>query len=253
MLNGIWDYCKKKMNDQDFMQKVNVGVSVSLELYRVMVGSFLILFVPQKCGENVCSLSENLESENILYTAGLVSNFVTMGTMAVMYGFEIYRENKLITYLEVNPNKPSDNNSVSNVINNNLSEKRKKLILSLDKNYQRASYSSMLMFVTNTVLSGFVINKYYLDNQTTTTFITNTLFLVSKLADVYTTVNTDEYIFYSAYLKGKIQYNDIDLTPPSSPSSQISIIIEPEPETETETGKVAEQEMVIVEMKEEVV
>lgn len=34
--------------------------------------------------------------------------------------------------------------------------------------------------------------------------------MVSKLGDVYITVNTDENIFYSAYLKGKIQYNGVD-------------------------------------------
>jgi hypothetical protein len=34
--------------------------------------------------------------------------------------------------------------------------------------------------------------------------------MVMKLGDVYTTVNTEENIFYSAYLKGKIQFNDVD-------------------------------------------
>jgi hypothetical protein len=34
--------------------------------------------------------------------------------------------------------------------------------------------------------------------------------MVSKLSDVYLTVNTDKNVFYSAYLKGKIQYNDVD-------------------------------------------
>jgi hypothetical protein len=30
------------------------------------------------------------------------------------------------------------------------------------------------------------------------------------MGDVYTTVKTEKNIFYSAYLKGKIQYNDLD-------------------------------------------
>jgi hypothetical protein len=34
--------------------------------------------------------------------------------------------------------------------------------------------------------------------------------MVSKLGDVYVTVNTEQNIFYSAYLKGKIQYNGVD-------------------------------------------
>jgi hypothetical protein len=32
----------------------------------------------------------------------------------------------------------------------------------------------------------------------------------TKLADVITTVKTEKNVFYSAYLKRKIQYNDVD-------------------------------------------
>ena len=34
--------------------------------------------------------------------------------------------------------------------------------------------------------------------------------MIQKMADVYVTVNTERNVFYSAYLKGKIQYNDVD-------------------------------------------
>ena len=68
----------------------------------------------------------------------------------------------------------------------------------------------LLMFAFNTILSGFVVYEYYLDNQTTSTYITNILFMITKLADVYSTVNTEQNIFYSAYMKGKIQFNDVD-------------------------------------------
>ena len=54
-------------------------------------------------------------------------------------------------------------------------------------------------------------NKYYLDNKTTTTYITNVLFMVTKVIDIYFTVNTEKNIFYSAYIRYKIQYNDVEL------------------------------------------
>ena len=66
------------------------------------------------------------------------------------------------------------------------------------------------MFIINTILSGFVVYEYYLDSQTTSTYITNILFMVTKMADVYSNVNTEKNVFYSAYLKGKVQYNDVD-------------------------------------------
>jgi hypothetical protein len=47
--------------------------------------------------------------------------------------------------------------------------------------------------------------------------------MISKLGDVYTTVNTEKNIFYSAYLRGKIQFNDVD------PEKNIQTQIEVEP------------------------
>jgi hypothetical protein len=205
----ILDHIKNKMNDQDFNQKVSVSISVILELYRVLVSSFLVLFVPQKCGDHVCSLSENMVFENHLYNAGLVFNFITMAAFLAMYTFEIKRENRLITYLEVNKSVASDNNSVGLALEKLPVDKRNS-IWQLDKYYIYSGWTSIVMFIINTFLSGFVVYEYYLDSQTTSTYITNILFMITKLADVHSNVNTEKNVFYSAYMKGKIQYNDVD-------------------------------------------
>jgi len=209
IFHEIKDTIKDKMEDQDFNQKVAVSISVILELYRVLVSSFLVLFVPQKCGDHVCSLSENMVLENHLYSAGLVFNFITMASFLAMYTFEIKRENRLITYLEVNKSVASDNNSVGIALEK-LPQDKRDSIWQLDKYYMYSGRASILMFIVNTILSGFVVYEYYLDSQTTSTYITNILFMVTKLADVYANVNTEKNVFYSAYMKGKIQYNDVD-------------------------------------------
>jgi hypothetical protein len=146
---------------------------------------------------------------NELYSAGLFFNFITMLSFLIMYFFEIKRENRLITYLEVNKNVPCDNDSVQKLLES-LPEAKRNNIWTLDLCYQRAGYISIGCFVANSVLSGFVVYNYYLDTQTTTTFVTNIVVMISKLGDVYTTVNTEKNIFYSAYLKGKLQFNDVD-------------------------------------------
>ena len=65
--------------DQDNNQKINVTISVALELYRVLVSSLLILFVPQDCGGgNLCTMTENMNSDSNLYTTGLFFNFATL-------------------------------------------------------------------------------------------------------------------------------------------------------------------------------
>jgi hypothetical protein len=197
------------VTDQDNNQKINVAIAVALELYRVLVSTLLILFVPQKCHDQVCTLNQNMETESNLYTTGLVFNFTTMFVFIIMYSLEIKRENRLITYLEVNKSNPTDNQSVGMALRK-LSDEKRLSIIQLDQYYQKSAYLAMLTFVINSILSGLVVYEYSLGNQTTTTIITNILFMVMKLGDVYATVNTEENIFYSAYLKGKIQFNDVD-------------------------------------------
>ena len=206
---SLIDQIKEKLEDQDFNQKVAVAITVVLEMYRVLVSSFLVLFVPQKCDDHVCTLSENMVLENHLYSAGLVFNFITMASFLAMYTLEIKRENRLITYLEVNKTVASDNNSVGLALEK-LPEDKRDSIWHLDKYYMYSGRASIVIFIINTILSGFVVYEYYLDSQTTSTYITNILFMVTKLADVYANVNTEKNVFYSAYMKGKIQYNDVD-------------------------------------------
>ena len=198
-----------KLGDQDFMQKVGMAPVVALEMYRVIVSSFLVLFVPQKCDDHVCTLSENMVLEHDLYNAGLVFNFLTMAAFLAMYTLEVKRENRLITYLEVNKGQASDNDSVGLALNK-LSVDKRDSIWELDKYYIYSGWTAIVMFIINTILSGFVVYEYYLDSQTTSTYITNILFMVTKMADVYSNVNTEKNVFYSAYLKGKVQYNDVD-------------------------------------------
>lgn len=174
-----------------------------------MVSSLLVLFVPQNCDGHVCDMQENMVWMDSLYNSGLVVNFITLFGFIIMYFFEVKRENKLITYLEVNKNVASDNETVGKVLEN-LSVEKRESILYFDNIYQKLGYFMLLMFAFNTILSGFVVYEYYLDNQTTSTYITNILFMITKLGEIYSTVNTERNVFYSAYMKGKVQFNDVD-------------------------------------------
>jgi hypothetical protein len=147
--------------------------------------------------------------EHDLYNAGLVFNFLTMAAFLAMYTLEVKRENRLITYLEVNKGQASDNASVGLALEKLPLDKRDS-IWELDKYYIYSGWTAIVMFIINTILSGFVVYEYYLDSQTTSTYITNILFMVTKLGDVHSNVNTEKNVFYSAYLKGKVQYNDVD-------------------------------------------
>ena len=195
---------------QDTSQKLGVATIVAVEIYRALVASFLILFVPQDCGGHVCSFSENAETgSDPLYNAGFVFNCITMAAFMALYYSEVRRESKLISYLDVNPEKASDNDSVGLVLDK-MPKYCSEAILFYDGLYIKTGYTVIVCFAVNTVLSGLVVYKYYLDDKTTTTYITSVLFVIQKLIQVYATLKTDKNVFYSAYLTGKIQYNDID-------------------------------------------
>ncbi len=205
-----WSKSDLPKDNQDTNQKIGVATTVAVEFYRALVASFLILFVPQSCGDHVCSFSENAQTgPDPLYNAGFAFNCITMAAFAALYYAEVRREGKLIAYLDVNPSKPSDNDSVGRVLEK-MPKYRSEAILYYDSLYIKAGYTVITCFTINTVLSGLVVYKYYLDDKTTTTYITSVLFVIQKLLQVYATLKTDKNVFYSAYLSGKIQYNDMD-------------------------------------------
>jgi hypothetical protein len=198
-----------ELSNQDHMQRLALVSNVSLELYRVLVSSLLILFVPQDCNGNICTLTDNLNSDNNTYSAGVAFNFLTLFAFICLYGFEIAREDKMIKYLEVNPENPRDNQSVAKIFDK-IPTAYKNEIYSLDYYYQKISYVCLVFFIINTGISGRVVYDYSLGNQTSTTFVTNVLFMATKVYDTYYLANTDKSVFYSAYLRDRIQFNDID-------------------------------------------
>lgn len=196
--------------DQDFQQKMTVTTTLILEVYRVLMGAMLILFVPQNCDGEICSLSGNFyRADNGLTKSAFALNLFTVASFLVLYKIEVTRENKMINYLNVNPELPRDDDAVKDALEH-LEISKKEEIWTLDKHYQQAGYFSMGAFSINSALSSYVILTNFLNDKTLTVLLTNLLFMGLKINDVFTVVKTDKNIFLSAYLTRKIQYNDID-------------------------------------------
>jgi len=208
--NSLFDGMKDKMNDQDFMQKIKVSGALMFEFYRVMMGAMLIIFVPQKCGEHVCSMSENITREDGgMSEAAFIANLVTLATFLVMYYFEVKRENALINNLEVNTDKPRSSEAVGEHLMA-MPEKLRELVWGLDHEYQITAGAAMVCFLANTGLSLIPIMDHYLDSKTISVLATNVMFMGLKLVDVYSTTNTEKNVFYSAFMTRKVQFNDVD-------------------------------------------
>ena len=206
---SIMEVIKEKQNSQDFNQKLNVAITLILEIYRVLMGAFLIVFVPQKCEDTICSASQNVNRDDKLTKAAFSFNVITAFSFLALYFIEVKRENKLINYMEVNKFTASDNDSVEKALEK-LSVVKKQKIWDYDGYYQKCGYASTLSFTINAILSFIVVCQHYLDSKTMTVFFTNILLMGLKVADVFSIANTSKNIFYSAYLKNRIQYNDVD-------------------------------------------
>lgn len=199
----------KTISEQDNSQKIAMYTGFIMEFYRVLMGSFLIVFVPQKCDNDICTLFENVVTTNPVANSAFSMNLLLFAIYVMLYYVELKRENKLINYLHVNPELPRDNESVGNALVN-LHENKLNNILLWDKRYQTIGRLGIIGFVVNLGLSGYVIFTHYLDNKTVTVFLTNALFMGLKLNDVKTITETEKNVFLSAYLMRKVQYNDVD-------------------------------------------
>jgi len=206
---SIMDMIKEKQNDQDFNQKIGVATTLVLELYKVLMGAMLVIFVPQKCDSAMCSISQNIERTDSLSQAALSFNIITVLSFLALYFVEVKRENKMINYLEVNRFTPVDNETVGEALEK-MDVVKKQKIWDYDGYYQKTGYASTIAFTLNAILSFIVVYDNYLDSKTITVFLTNILLMGLKVADVFSTVNSKKNVFYSAYLKNKVQYNDVD-------------------------------------------
>ena len=173
------------------------------------MGCFLLLFVPQKCDSENCSLKSYILFRDYQLSSVFYLNFLFFLNTLILYYLEIRREITLINYLEVNKYKALDSKSVGNALEKLSSKRRQKLII-LNTKYMISGTICIFLFFINTIVTSYIMYFNYLDSSTVTVFITNFLFLNSKMLSVYSIINNEDNIFFSAFLKNKVQYNDVD-------------------------------------------
>jgi hypothetical protein len=207
---SIIEDINKLTTDQDCNQKVNVGTTLVLEFYRVLMGSLLLFVVPQNCDGEICTPTQNYNRNDYgMSKAAIITNLLTLLSFIYMYSIEVRREHAMIDYLHVNPDKARSNDAVEETLSL-LPIDIKNKIWDFDKKYMLSGYFSMGTFSINAIISTIVILQNYMNDKTATALITNVLFMSMKLKDVFATVHTDRNVFLSSYLTRKIQFNDID-------------------------------------------
>jgi len=179
-----------------------------LEFYKVLMATFLVLFVPQKCDEDVCTITQNLSDKNLIHFAALISNLVTFVSVLYFYFIELKRENWCIKYLDIDANKP--NNYLDNEIEAYPEYKTQMNLL--NKKYLKSIYVSSSLLIANFGVSGTAIGFNYVGTNTITTMISFVLLILNKLYNAYITgtKSVKKERALSAYLKTAKTFNTID-------------------------------------------
>lgn len=192
----------------DSKQRITATCLMFLEFYKILMATFLILFVPQSCEYDVCTITENLSRRESLHLAALISNFVTFVFVLYFYYIEMKRENWCIKYLDIDLTKP--NNYLDDEIE--AYPNYKKQMNQLNKSYLKSMYASTTLLVVNFGISGVSIGFDYVGTNTITAMLSFFLLISTKLYSAYVTgtESVKEERALSAYMKTAKTYNTID-------------------------------------------
>lgn len=184
------------------------ATSIVFELYKTLIGSFLTVFTSQRCGQQTCTIWENIVPKNDLELVGIIFNFLMATTLLIEYIFEIMREAYLIKYLKYDKSLANNGEHIAELYETADKDIFTKLI-PLYVIYIRFSYVVLFVYFVNVVLSAAIVAENYYDNTSIFSFVTNALFIIYKIYNVVEITSYRGDYFYSAYKKKNIHYNTI--------------------------------------------
>ena len=162
----------------DTMQRIKGGGIFMLEFYKILMGTFLTIFVPRDCGDRVCTLTDNYKDDEIFHRCVFILNCVSFFTVMILYYSEIKRENWCITYLDIDEEKPLDN------LDDEIERypEIKKNMLKMNDRYRTATIVCILIQFVNIFLSCIDILSNHAGNASLTPMISY-IMLIMMLPD----------------------------------------------------------------------
>jgi len=187
-------------------QNAIIFIFTCFEAYRTIISSFLIVFVPQNCGGYSCTILQNIMPTDDLEVTAISMNIFMALYFCAMFSIERMRETLVKQYFIADKSYPTDKDYLMKMISDMQPDERRK-ILSLNRVYRIFAQFLLLVFFVNAGISCTVIQKNYLNNTTTTVFVTNALFMINRIYKALKVTSSGEYNIYSAYRTDSILYN----------------------------------------------
>ena len=196
------------MIDEDLKQRIKVcGITV-LQVYKIITGTMLSLFIPQSCGDKMCTLTENYEKTEVYHKTVFYWNCFSMFLFALFYSIELRREEWCVKHLDIDNDYPD--NSLKPII---IQEKELDTkIDKLNKYYYYTLWCTSIAYFMNMALTVKMLNDNYHSNSTISCFISFTLLVLMKLYNsttvAYQSVKNDKMM--SAYMSEFVSFNVLD-------------------------------------------
>ncbi len=153
--------------------------------FRVLMGSMLMVFVHQSCGDDepICDRWHIFDNG---HKYSVIINFISLVNFIILYLSEAHRQNYLINRFDVDKTVADDN--LKNALE--LYPQVLKELNRMNTRHMSIVISNVIIYIINVCVSSFVIVKYYYGGaKTLTGIVTNILLVSSKLGE-------DLYIMY---------------------------------------------------------
>ena len=194
--------------NNDVKQYLYVLFTLIIEIYKIGMGTFLVLFVPQKCDDHACQIVELVHSQYIYNQIGLCVNAFTLCMILFTYMWELKREKWCIKNLD--SSKDVTYNSLRYTLNDQ--PQIDNTLRSLNLHYIRSLRLTSCVCFVNFVCSGYIIYPRYLDISTMTSYLSFALLLIMKLKTSYGVgkQSYDSALALSAYMTDPLSFNILD-------------------------------------------
>ncbi len=194
--------------DTDILHRFKVLGLFFLQFYKITTGTLLTIFIPQNCDNEICTLQQNYENNEVYHKFTLYWNMFTMFLFICSYMIELRREEWCIKYLDID-NNVSDN-ALKQIIQSEpiLDKKMDRLNLY----YYRSIIVTCFSYFINLLLTIKILKDNYHSSSTLSCFMSFTLLVMMKLYNSFfvsrQSVKNDKMM--SAYMSEFVSYNVLD-------------------------------------------
>ena len=193
----------------DNKERLITGSLFLMELFRILMGTCLSVFVPHMCEKDVCTVLHNIkENDDIYHRITLAANLTSLIVFLVFYGFETHRENWCIKHLDMDKTKSPINLDTEIEAYPEI----KAAMLGINKKYKTITIICSGVQIINITMSVADIALAWAGFASVTPLLSYVMLILLKLHTSYgiATKSLLKERALSAYMRSAKIYNTID-------------------------------------------